>query len=166
MKTLSRAIIFLGVAGCWTATLSYGDGKPPTVQGIRQEVSTQGELNVVSYYRGDAKILQRSEYREKSGNTVFYIYLQGREIFTYKSGPMGTDFRANDYPRPITVPEYTIKMAGDKESRITRITIYSSDYRKTLDGFWLKNNELIPWSSDELENWRKMRDRSPKNKGF
>jgi hypothetical protein len=49
-------------------------------------------------------------------------------------------------------------MTGDKEGRIQRITLYSPDFKTTYDGFWLRNNELIPSSAGELEGWRKTRD--------
>lgn len=37
--------------------------------------------------------------------------------------------------------------------------VYSPDYTTTYDGFWLKNNELVPWSAEELEGRRKIRDK-------
>jgi hypothetical protein len=55
-------------------------------------------------------------------------------------------------------------MTGDKEGRIQRITLYSPDFKTTYDGFWLRNNELIPWSAEELEGWRKTRDPGARDK--
>ena len=55
-------------------------------------------------------------------------------------------------------------MAGDKDGRIQRITIYSPDFSKTYECFWLRNHELIPWTAEELAGWRKMRDPGARDK--
>ncbi len=92
---------------------------------------------------------------------VFFVDLNDVEVLTYKVGPFGSEFRGAGLTRQFVKPGYTIKMAGDKEGRIQRITIYSPDFKKTYDGFWLKNKELIPWTAKELANWRKMRRETP-----
>ena len=121
-----------------------------------------GELAVTEYYRGGSMILKRVTPPDKSHNTVYYVIHNGYEVLTYKSGPAGTEFAGAGVIRDMVKPDYTIKMAGDKEGRIQRITIYSPDFKTAYDGFWLRNNELIPWSAEELANWRKMRDPKPK----
>ncbi len=127
--------------------------------------TTAGALAVTISYRGDTKILKKVTPPDKSQNTVFYVYLNDVEVLTYKVGPFGSEFRGAGLTRQFVKPGYTIKMAGDKEGRIQRITIYSPDFKKTYDGFWLKNKELIPWTAKELANWRKMRDKTsePRN---
>ena len=92
---------------------------------------------------------------------MYYVLHNGFEVLTYKSGPGGTEFAEAGVIRNMVKPDYTIKMAGDKEGRIQRITLYSPDFKRTYDGFWLKNKELIPWTAKELANWRKMRGETP-----
>jgi len=36
--------------------------------------------------------------------------------------------------------------------------LYTNDFAETVDGYWLKDNAIIPWSSRELANYRKQRD--------
>ncbi len=117
-----------------------------------------GVLTQTEYYRGDSMILKKVVPADGTLNTVYYIIHNGFEVLTYKTGPAGTDFAEAGIIRDQVKPDYTIKMAGDKEGRIQRITLYSPDFSKTFDGFWLRNNELIPWTTEELEGWRKMRD--------
>lgn len=132
----------------------------PDLKLTRKE-GKEGDLAVVTTYRGDAKILMKVTPPDDTMNTVYYVYLNGFEVLTYKKGPMGTEFRGAGMSRRLIKPEYTIKMAGDQEGRVERITIYSPDFQKTYEGFRLKNGELVPWSSEELANWRKMRDSMP-----
>jgi hypothetical protein len=117
-----------------------------------------GEMTVTEYFRGDSLILKKAVPPDKSLNTVYYVIHNGFEVMTYKSGPSGTEFTGAAIIRNQVKPDYTIKMAGDKDGRIQRITLYSPDFTRTYDGFWLRNNELIPWSARELEGRRKLRD--------
>jgi len=127
-------------------------------QGITHKESKEGDLTVTAYYRGDSLILKKVTPPDGSLNTVYYVIHNGFEVLTYKAGPAGTEFAGAGVIRDMVKPDYTIKMAGDREGRIQRIVIYSPDFRTTYDGFRLKNHELIPWSAEELENWRKLRD--------
>jgi len=143
-------------------------GAKPDLKLTQKETKVEtkvGNLVVATTYRGDAIILKKATPPDESKNTVYYVYLNGSEILTYKVGPMGTELSGAGMSRKLIKPDYTIKMAGDKEGRIQRITIYSPDFKKTYDGFWLKDGELIPWSSDELANWRKMRNETPNRVG-
>ena len=156
-------MLSLLMAFCFTAPLhadAEEDGVAQSHKLTRKE-SKEGDLAVMSTYRGDVMILKKVTPPRESLNTVYYVYLNGLEILTYKVGPMGTEFRGAGMTRKLIKPDYTIKMAGDREGRIQRITIYSPDFTKTFDGFWLKDGELIPWSDEELANWRKMRDMPP-----
>ena len=128
---------------------------------LTRKESKVGDLTVTTIYRGKAMILKKVKPPKESLNTVYYVYLNGFEILTYKVGPMGTELTGAGMTRRLIKPDYTIKMAGDEDGRIQRITIYSPDFTSTHDGFWLKNKELIPWSAEELADWRKMRDTAP-----
>ena len=116
---------------------------------------------VTTSYRGGVKILEKVTPPDESKLTVYYVYLNGFKVLTYKTGQMGSEFSGAGMGRRQIKPEYTIKMAGDKEGRIEWITLYSADFTKTYDRFSLKDGELIPWSSDKLANWRKMRSEAP-----
>ena len=123
------------------------------------KVATQfGELTQTAYYRGDSLILKKVTPPDEFHNTVYYVIHNGFEVLTYKTGPAGTEFAEAGIIRDMVKPDYTIKMAGDKEGRIQRITLYSPDFSKTYEGYRLRNNELIPWTAEELAGWRKMRD--------
>lgn len=165
MNTNSSRIpmLVLLAALCYTALLRAEVEQVDSRQDLKltRKETKEGDLAVVTTYRGDAMILKKVMPAEESRNTVYYVYLNGFEILTYKMGPMGTEFSGAGMGRKMIKPEYTIKMAGDKEGRIQRITIYSPDFKETYEGFWLKDEELIPWSSDELANWRKMRGQTP-----
>ena len=127
-------------------------------------VTSQGEMAVTEYFRGDSLILKKVVPPDKSLNTVYSVIHNGLEVLTYKSGLSGTEFAEAGVIRDRVKPDYTIKMAGDKEGRIQRIVIYSPDFAKTYDAFWLKNQELIPCAAGELEGWRKMRDPEARDK--
>jgi hypothetical protein len=127
-------------------------------------VTSQGEMAVTEYFRGDSLILKKVVPPDKSLNTVYYVIHNGFEVLTYKSGPGGTEFAEAGVIRDRVKPDYTIKMAGDKEGRIQRIMLYSPDFTKTYEGYWLKNHELIPWTAGELAGWRKMRDPEARDK--
>ena len=144
---------------CWTPLLNAETDTHKAVETLKltQKKSNIGELTITTTYRGNVKILQKATPLDESMNTVFYVFLHGVKVFTYKSGPMGTEFLGAGPVRQVGKPAYIIKMAGDKKSEIQRITIYSVAFKTTFDGFWLKDNELIPWSAEELENWRKLR---------
>ena len=131
---------------------------------ITHKESKVEDLAVTASYRGDSMILKKVTPPDKSKNTVYYVLHNGYEVLTYKLGPFGTEFRGVGLTRSLIKPDYTIKMAGDKEGRIQRITLYSPDFKTTFDGFWLRNKELIPWSAEELKNWRKMRDEKAPDK--
>ena len=120
--------------------------------------SKEGRFTIKTSYRGASMVLKKVTSPDKSHNTVYYVMHNGHEVLTYKSGPGGTEFAGAGMTRDQVKPDYTIKMAGDKEGRIRRITIYSPDFKTTHDGFWIKNRNLIPWSGEELANWRKLRD--------
>lgn len=117
-----------------------------------------GEMAVTECYRGDSLILKKVVPPDKSLNTVYYVYHNGFEVLTCKFGPAGTEFTGAGVIRGQVKPDYTIKMAGDKQGRIRRITLYSPDFSKTYDGFWIRDNALIPWSAEELAGWRERRD--------
>lgn len=117
-----------------------------------------GEMAVTEYFRGDSLILKKVVPPDESLNTVYYVIHNGFEVLTYKSGPTGTEFAGAGVIRDQVKPDYTIKMAGDKKGRIQRITLYSPDFSKTYDGFWLRDKQLVPWSAEELAGWREMRD--------
>lgn len=117
-----------------------------------------GEMAVTEYYRGDTLILKRVVPPDASHYTVYYVIHNGFEILTYKSGTAGTEFAGAGVIRDMVKPDYTIKMVGDKGGKIHRITIYSPDFSKTYESFSIKDNELIPWSAEQLQGWRKMRD--------
>jgi len=48
--------------------------------------------------------------------------------------------------------------AGKTNNRGKYETITDHTFSRCGHGFWLKNHQLIPWTAEELENWRKMRD--------
>lgn len=155
-------LVLLTALGC--TALVRAEAEPAGSQQnlkLTQEKTTEGGFAVTITSRGEAKILKKVTPADPSNNTVYYVYHHGFEVLTYKVSPMGTEFREAGMTRKLVKPDYTIKMAGDPEGRIQRITIYSPDFRTTYDGFSLKNQELIPWSDKELANWRKMRDRTP-----
>ena len=156
-------MLSLLIAFCFTSPLQADTEEDKAVSGhkLTRKESKQGDLAVTTTFRGDVMILKKVIPPKESLNTVYYVYLNGFEILTYKVGPMGTEFRGANLIRKLVKPDYTIKMAGDREGSIQRITIYSPDFKKTYDGFWLKNGELIPWSDEELAKWRKMRDMAP-----
>lgn len=157
-------MLSLLIAFCFAAPLRADAEEPGVVQSreLTRKESKEGDLEVATTYRGNAMILKRVTPPDKSMNTVYYVYLNGFEVLTYKVGPLGTEFRGAGSTRKLVKPDYTIKMAGDDEGRIRRITIYSPDFATTHDGFWLKAQELIPWSDAQLASWRKMRDETPK----
>ena len=115
-----------------------------------------GELT--QYLRDGKKVLEKVTPTDPKLNTVFYIYLDGRKVFTYKIGILGTEFQAEGSARLSPTRPFSIKLAGDSQSRINKITLYTNDFAETLDGYWLKDNAIIPWSSKELANHRKQRD--------
>jgi len=159
--TTALLLVFSGVlllASCRTPSVTEHGENAGTIQGVRQETSMRAGYPVVTYYRGEEKILEKIAPQEDGKNDIYYIFLDGRKIFTYKSGPVGTEFRSSDNTRKFAKRPYTIKMAGDKESRVRRITIYSPDFKETMESFWLRDNQIIPWSSERLEGWRGMRD--------
>jgi len=134
-------------------------GHEPIVTHRQSMIETSlGEMAVTESYRGDSLILKKVVPPDKSHNIVYYIIHNGFEVLTYKSGPAGTEFTGAGVIRDQVKPDYTIKMVGDEDGRIQRIMLYSPDFTKTYDGFWLNNHELIPWSAEELEGWRRMRD--------
>jgi hypothetical protein len=130
----------------------------PVTQKVSKVATMLGELAQTAYYRGDSLILKKLVPPDGSLNTVYYVIHNGFEVLTYKTGPAGTEFTEAGIIRDMVKPDYTIKMAGDKEGRIQRITLYSPDFSKTYEGYRLRNNELIPWTAEELAGWRKMRD--------
>lgn len=72
---------------------------------------------------------------------------------------MGTEFSSARVGRY----RVAIKVAGDERGRIERITISIPGFEKTCDGFWLRDRELVPWSRDDLANWRNMRNEPPRS---
>lgn len=128
------------------------------IVGVQQIKTTIAIGEITQYLRDGKKVLEKVTPTDPQLNTVFYIYLDGRKVFTYKVGILGTEFEAEDSARLVPERSFSIKLAGDNESRVNRITLYTNDFAKTLDGYWLKNNAIIPWSSAELANHRKQRD--------
>jgi hypothetical protein len=161
MRILTRIAVPL-LAVFFPLRGSADNGEPNQVSGVRQEVTTNEVGVVTAFYRGDEKVLVKVVPKRTGRNVVYYLYLDGQQVFTYKYGPMGTEFRSADNTRKFAKRPYTIKMAGDKESRINRITLYTDDFAETLDGYWLKNNAVIPWSAEELAKWRAFRDPTPR----
>ena len=128
------------------------------IDGVRQIETAISIGKITQYLRDGKKVLEKVTPTDPKLNTVFYIYLDGRKVFTYKVGIMGTEFAAEDSARLAPKRPFSIKLAGDNESRVNRITLYTNDFAKTLDSYWLKNNAVIPWSSKELADYRKQRD--------
>lgn len=133
---------------------------------LTQEESTKEiyseKYMITTTYRGGEKILEKVTPPDGSWvQTLYYIYLNRYKVMTYKVGRMGSTFKGAGMSRKLIEPEYTITMDGDKEGRIQRIAIFSSNYRTTYNGFQLKDGELIPWSGAELAKWRKMRSEAP-----
>jgi len=145
------------------SNLSANAQEPNPIAGVRQEKKTisVGEIPVgelTQYLRDGKKVLEKVTPTDPKLNTVFYIYLDGRKVFTYKIGILGTEFQAEGSARLSPTRPFSIKLAGDSQSRINKITLYTNDFAETLDGYWLKDNAIIPWSSKELANHRKQRD--------
>lgn len=125
-----------------------------------KEISSEKYM-ITTTYRGGEKILEKVTPPDGSWvQTLYYIYLNGYKVMTYKVG-RGSNFAGAGMSRKMIEPEYTITMDGDKEGRIRRITIYSPDYKTTYNGFQLKDGELIPWSAEDFAKWRKMRSEAP-----
>ena len=116
---------------------------------------------MTEYYRGDSLILKKVVPPDKSINTVYYVIHNGFEVLTYKAGSAGMELTVAGVILDHVKPDYAIKMVGDKEDRIQRIMVYSIDFTKIYDAFWIKNQELIPVAADELEGWRKIQPPFP-----
>lgn len=130
----------------------------PQIDGVSEQkknVMSIGEIT--SYFRNGKQILQKMVSDDPDLNMVFYICIEGKNVFTYKVGILGTEFQMNEHERLAVKTPFAIKLGGDKESRIERITVYTHDFRRTIDGYWLKKNAIVPWSTQELGQWRKQR---------
>ncbi len=128
------------------------------IEGVRQIKTTISIGELTQYLRDGKKILEKITPTDSKRNTVFYVYLDGRKVFTYKVGIQGTEFQAEDMAQRSPPRPFSIKLAGDSQTRINWITLYTSDFGKTLDGYWLKNNAIIRWSSKKFANYRKQRN--------
>ena len=141
--------------------LAAGWAAPPAAEiwlAVTTKESRRGGFALTTSYRGGEKILEKVTPKKEGQNTVFYVYLNGSVVLTYQAGPGGTEFQEAGAERKTIRPEYVIKMVGDEEAGIKRITLYSPDFKRTINGFWLKDRALVPWSAEELAGWRQLRD--------
>ena len=143
--------------GCQSTVLTVSETMPDNIEGVTVKVISRDNANdfkLIGYYRSEDKILEKVEPLKPGMNTVYRLYLNNKSIFTVKVGPMGTEFRSSDNTRKFNPTKYTVKMAGDKEGKIRRMTIYTDDFTRTLDGFWFRDSQVIPWSDKGLINWK------------
>ena len=160
----TRVPIMILVVALGGLTAGWGSAASPAVEfwlTVTTKESQRGGFAVTSSYRGGEKILEKMTPKKEGQNRVFSVYLQGSVVPASSAGPGGTEFWEAGPERKTIKPEYVIKRAGDKTARIRRITLYSPDDKRAFDGFWLKDNELVPWSAEELAGWRKLRDAKP-----
>ena len=134
-----------------------GADDPTQIDGVTQQERVMAIGKVTSYFRDGEKILQRMVPGNVGLNSVFYIVREGENVFTCKVGVLGTEFQINEQERLLVKTPFAIKLGGDKEGKITRITIYTHDFATTLDGYSLKSNAIVPWSTAQLSKWRKQR---------
>ena len=79
-----------------SSNLSANAQEPNPITGARQETTTisVGEIPVAEipvgeltqYLRDGKKVLEKVTPTDPKLNTAFYIYLDGRKVFTYKVG--------------------------------------------------------------------------------
>lgn len=149
-------LFLMSVLSFGTDTIANSDD-PNQIEGVHQRHKVIAIGKLTSYFRDGEKILQRMVPDNAGLNRVFYICLEGQNVFTYKAGILGTEFQINEEERSLVKTPFTIKLAGDKNARVERITIYTHYFKTTLEGYWLKKNTIVPWSTAELAQWRKER---------
>ncbi|MGB0155003.1 MAG: hypothetical protein ACPGFB_13315 [Verrucomicrobiales bacterium] len=115
-------------------------------------------IAVKHIYRDGIKILEVASPAKNAPevyvNSTYKIIADDLPLYQYQTSKSGGSFQRLNFVNM----KYAIKLHASRSGTIQEITVYTVDFRKTVEAFHLKDGQLIPVSDKELADRRRARN--------
>lgn len=111
-------------------------------------------------YRDEIKILEVASPTKDApavyANTTYTIIADSLPLYKYQSSKSGGSFQRLNF---VNVT-HAIKLHSSGDGTIETVFVYTTDFKRTVEAFHLKEGQLIPFSDKELADHRLTRKES------
>mgnify|MGYP006103121327 CR=1 FL=1 len=124
-----------------------------------KEIESNAEgISVKHVYRGEIKILEVATPTKDApavyANTTYMIIADNLPLYKYQNSKSGGSFQRLNFVNM----KHAVKLHSSSSGTIEKITVYTADFERTVEAFYLKEGRLLPFSDKELPDHRLARN--------